>query len=99
MSEVGDQEVPALLDTGGMGGIGLPWRLRPKVEPGLNATTGVLGHPVSEVRSRMAYVGAGASAWQDLEVAFAEGNELGSIGLDVWSAAPVCFDCADHQLI
>jgi hypothetical protein len=84
------QPVPCVADTGAMGGIMLPDRLRPAGRGLANQHQGLAGRASDLATLRLAGVAAGGGIWRDAEVDFKAGT--GAIGQDVWSLAPVCFD-------
>jgi hypothetical protein len=95
---VGSTQVTALLDLGRMGGLDLPWRLKPAGKGQLIYSQGMLGNAAPGQHQEVGRVEAGAGAWTDIPVAFQEGVEVGGIGQDVWSAAPAGFDFIQDRL-
>lgn len=94
---LGNQEVAAIMDTGMGGGVDLPLGLRPKGEGKDTYTRGATGTLLAGSEIQVERLAAGTSAWVQLPVNF-EGEAAGRIGVDVWLAAPVCFDFVTHNL-
>jgi hypothetical protein len=85
------------MDTGMGGGVDLPLRLRPKGKGKDVYTGGATGTLLAGTEMQVERLEAGTSAWVQVPVNF-EGEAGGSIGVDVWLAAPVCFDFVTHNL-
>jgi len=96
--KVGAAAVPALVDLGRMGGVDLPWTLRPAGEGKPVYSQGMLGRAAPGQHRKLKRVEAGTGAWTGIPVTFQEGVETGGIGQDVWSAAPACFDFIQDRL-
>ena len=95
----GTETLPCLVDTGGMGGLDLPWQLRPRLDGASLHATGLLGDaPASGVLLENQQVAAGTALWQQVPVYFQEGTEEARLGQDAWSPVPVCFDFILHRL-
>lgn len=94
----GNQEVLATVDTGHSGGVDLPLALKPKGEGQATVSTGLSGAPVAGADVRVDRLDVGSSAWIGLPVGFQGARKTGLIGIDVWMAAPVCFDFITNHL-
>lgn len=95
---LGNQEVLATVDTGMSGGVDLPMALKPKGEGGATVSMGLSGVLVTGSDVMVNRLEAGSSAWINLPVGFQSENKTGRIGVDVWMAAPVCFDFITNRL-
>lgn len=94
---LGNQETPAILDTGMSGGLDLPPGLRPKGEGEAMVSAGMSGKQVAGSQMMVDRLVAGTGAWRHVPVNFQAEGSTGRIGTDVWLAAPVCFDfITDH---
>jgi len=91
-------QAPALVDLGRMGGLELPWRLKPAGIGQPVYSQGMLGDAAPGQHQEMERVEAGAGAWVRIPVVFREGVEVGGIGQDVWSVAPAAFDFIQDRL-
>ena len=81
-----------LLDTGAMGGFELPRSLGAAAAEFGVINQGLLGQVESGACLPVQRLDAGPAAWNNLPVDFLGSGETGTIGTEVWSAAPVCFD-------
>jgi hypothetical protein len=95
---VGQNRVTASVDLGRMGGLDLPWSVRPTGEAVPRQSQAMVGAPAPGQALDVECVEAGPGAWSQVQGYFQPGIESGAIGLDVWSAAPVCFDFIQNQL-
>ncbi len=95
---LGNQEVLATVDTGMSGGVDLPMALKPKGEGGATVSMGLSGVLVAGSDVMVNRLEAGSSAWVNLTVGFQSEDKMGRIGVDVWMAAPVCFDFITNHL-
>jgi len=89
---IGNQEVLATVDTGMSGGVDLPLALKPKGAAQATVSIGLSGVGVAGSEVLVNRLEAGSSAWVQLPVGFQSEDKTGRIGIDVWMAAPVCFD-------
>lgn len=89
---LGNQEVLATVDTGHSGGVDLPMALRPEGKGMATVSMGLSGALVAGADVRVNRLEAGSSAWVNLPVGFQSAGKTGYLGVDVWMAAPVCFD-------
>lgn len=95
---LGTEEVPATVDTGMSGGVDLPGNLRPKVATRDTVSIGLSGTRIAGSEARVSRLETGSSAWVDLPVDFNGEAGSGRVGVDVWFAAPVCFDFITNHL-
>ncbi len=96
---LGNQLVQATLDTGMTGGIDLPMTFNPKGEGGKTSISiGLSGVQVAGLEGMIPRMEAGTGAWTNLPVTFRAGVNRGGVGLDVWLAAPACFDFITNHL-
>jgi hypothetical protein len=95
----GGKEVPCLVDSGSMGGFELPGNLKPS-GPGPGAPVvirGIFGGTSQEESKGIEALVSGEAQWVNVSVVFRKDWGSGTLGLDVLSAGPVCFDfIADH---
>jgi hypothetical protein len=95
---LGTQEVLATVDTGMSGGLDLPMVLKPKGEGRTTVSMGLSGVLVEGSDVLVSRLEAGSSAWVNLPVGFQSEDKTGRIGVEVWMAAPVCFDFITNHL-
>ena len=89
---LGNQEVLATVDTGHIGGVDLPAALKPEGKGKATISMGLSGTLVAGADLTVNRLEAGSSAWVNLPVGFQSAKKTGLIGINVWMAAPVCFD-------
>lgn len=95
---LGKQETSACLDTGSTGGVDLPITFKPMGSGETTVTSGASGTQVTGSQMVVERLNAGAASWTNLPVTFQAGDTSGIIGLDIWLAAPVCFDFITNHL-
>ena len=84
--------IACLADTGAMGGLQLPWTMRPSAKGETFVESGLSGLKARGESFDIERLEAGTGAWKGVPVDFSGPGDTGAIGMDVWSAAPVCFD-------
>jgi len=95
---IGGQEALAAVDTGMSGGVDLPISLKSQGATRGTVSIGLSGVQVAGSEARVDRLELGSSAWMDVPVDFQGGEKSGRIGIDVWFAAPVCFDFITNHL-
>jgi len=98
MLTVGTTQVPTSLDIARMGGLDLPWSLKPAGEGQTVHSQVMLGDATPGQFHELGRVEAGAGAWTRVRTYFQQGMADGGIGQDVWSAAPAGFDFIQDRL-
>jgi len=98
MLTVGTTQVQASPDIGRMGGLDLPWSLKPAGEGRPVHSQAMLGDAAPGQFHELGRVEAGAGAWTRVLASFHPGMPDGGIGQDVWSAAPAGFDFIQDRL-
>jgi hypothetical protein len=100
MLRIHEREAACVLDTGMADGIGLPASFRPPGRQGQPATLHGLSGLVSAGEILVIpRVEAPPGAWLEVPDHFQETQKIGYIGLEIWSAAPVCFDFISNLAI
>jgi len=85
-------DMPALVDTGCMGGFHLPPEACPGGVPGLGGSVGMAGGVGLNRMGMLDHAYLGSLCWRDLEVDCDAAPGRALLGMDLWSNGPVGFD-------
>jgi hypothetical protein len=78
-------------------GIALPWNLRPEGKGQPIISHGIDGLVDAGETLEVPEINAGSDAWKNVKVSFQK-QQMGEIGLDVWSGGAACFDFVTDRL-